>query len=35
MPIDSGSDSASEFLTHFLKNVGVVPRKAVRFENMG
>ena len=35
MPIDLASDSASRCLTRLFKNVGVVPRKAVRFENLG
>ena len=34
VPIDSALNSASDNLT-FFKNVGMVPRKPVRFENPG
>ena len=33
MPLDSALNSASGNLTHFFKNIGVVPTKAAKLEN--
>ena len=35
VPMDLALNSASRFLTYYFKYVDVIPRKAVKLENLG